>query len=351
MKRFYIYILLLITFSFHINAQNEIMNIYRNGQVIFSSPIADIDSISFQRRTVLKPTVSTKFVSYSSYAEAIIRGTVTSDGGDPIIERGICWGTSKNPTISNNKIIDNGNSNLFNLNIKEKTIDVTYYARAYAKNSIGVSYGEQISFISGYFSDLDGNVYSSVRIGDQIWMKQNLRTTKYSNGDPIPSSSWANNNADGKYAKSNHPNTLTRYGNMYNWYTAIDWRNPCPAGWRVPSSDDWRSLISLLGGSSVAGKKLKSDEKSTYNWSSFGSSVKNTNETGFSAYPNGYLSLDGLVYQKVTEQGHFWTSNEGRINFSYYGVSAVLYYDSDKAVVDNYTKSLGKAIRCICEQE
>lgn len=293
------------------------------------------------------PNITTKAVNYNSYMEVFTGGDITDNGGGTILEKGICWSSSQNPTINNSKIIFTGNNNSYDIKIKENTIGIMYYARAYAKNSAGISYGNQVAFISGNFTDIDGNIYGSVKLGNQIWMKQNLRTKKYSNGDAIPYKDW-NNNQEGRYAPSNHPNTLSRYGYMYNWYAAIDWRNPCPSGWSVPLSSDWRTLNSFLGGSSVAGKKLKSKEKTTYNWHNYSS---NTNETNFSAFPNGYLSSNGSDYNQITYQGHFWTKSEGMINFSYYGVGAVMYDSSDKVTVDNYNKSSGKAIRCIYETQ
>ncbi len=130
--------------------------------------------------------------------------------------------------------------------------------------------------------DADGNVYSSVTIGRQIWLVENLKTTKYLNGDPILSnlrgSDWTNT-ASGAYQISSDI-----YGNLYNAYAVIDGRQICPAGWHVPSASEWDELLTYLGGEENAGGPMK--ESGTSHWLDPNEGA--TNESGFTALPAGF---------------------------------------------------------------
>jgi len=118
--------------------------------------------------------------------------------------------------------------------------------------------------------DIDGNFYHAVAIGTQVWMAENLRTTKYRDGSPIPnvtdSSVWILT-TEGAYCNYNNDTTHSNtYGRLYNWYAVIDTRNIAPEGWHVPTQDEWNTLVQFLGGGAVAGGKLK--ETGTAHWNS-----------------------------------------------------------------------------------
>jgi uncharacterized protein (TIGR02145 family) len=157
--------------------------------------------------------------------------------------------------------------------------------------------------------DIEGNRYKTVRIGTQVWMAENLRTTKLNDGTPIslvtdneawinstnPSFSWYDNDSL-KYKES--------YGALYNWY-AINTNKLCPAGWHVPSDGEWQTLTTFLDGFYTAGGKLK--EKGTKHWKS--PNIDGTNESGFTALPAGYRSLQGIFnYQGIS--AYFWSSTK-----------------------------------------
>ena len=159
-------------------------------------------------------------------------------------------------------------------------------------------------------TDIDGNQYSTVIIGTQEWMAENLRVTKYSNGDPIPnvtdayewagifSGAWCHNDNNSQYENT--------YGKLYNWYVVSDSRNACPVGWHVPTDEEWTILTDYLGGEAVAGGKMKSSS----GWNSNGNG---TNESGFSGLPGGRRSVSvstssyGL-FELVGGLGHWWSS-------------------------------------------
>ena len=133
-------------------------------------------------------------------------------------------------------------------------------------------------------TDQDGNVYHTVTIGTQVWMVENLKTTKYRNGDGIQnvtdSIAWWNLTSGAYCIYRNDVNNLATYGRLYNWYAVIDSRKLTPAGWHIPTDAEWTTLTDYLG--STCGDKLK--EKGPNHW---GGDNTATNETGFTALPGG----------------------------------------------------------------
>ena len=134
-------------------------------------------------------------------------------------------------------------------------------------------------------TDIDGNVYETVVIGDQLWMAENLKVTHYNNGEDIPTGlnsestgDWPNT-IEGAYAiYYDEQSNLEIYGNLYNWYAIDDERGVCPDGWHVPSDEEWTILMDYLGGALIAGLKMKD----VLNWDG-------TNESGFTALPSGMI--------------------------------------------------------------
>lgn len=145
----------------------------------------------------------------------------------------------------------------------------------------------------GTVTDIDGNVYKTIKIGDQEWMAENLRVTRYRNGDSIynvlDNEIWSTA-AEGAYCNYNNTldmDTIATYGRLYNWYAAADQRNIAPKGWRVPDINDWNLLIEYLGGDSIAGGKLK--EAGDLHWESPNLA---DNSSGFTAIPGGFRYKD-----------------------------------------------------------
>ena len=206
---------------------------------------------------------------------------------------------------------------------------------------------------SGAITDKDGNVYTSVTIGTQIWMVENLKTTKYNDGTDIPlvtiDEAWtdlAYDHTEGYCWYDNNAANKADYGALYNWY-AVKTGKLCPTGWHVPSHDEWTTLANHLGGENVAGAKLK--ETGNSHWiAPFNDDA--TNETGFSARPGGYRDLYGLFHW-IGERGIWWTSTETGVAYNdvwywcmYVGTSALTGFD----YTGNYSvSSSGCAVRCI----
>ncbi|RPH33344.1 MAG: hypothetical protein EHM93_05180 [Bacteroidales bacterium] len=284
--------------------------------------------ISFTTLHELKlPTLTTSAVSSISQVSATCGGIITSDGGATIIARGICWSTNQNPTNLDYTTTDGAGNGIFISNLTILTANTTYYVRAYATNSVGIAFGNQISFTTtaipncGTVTDIDGNVYNTVTIGTQCWMRENLKTTKYRNGDPIQkvqnilvSNQWSILTS-GAYFNSDN-NYTNIYGNLYNWYAVNDVRNIAPVGWHVATDADWTTLTDYLGGLGIAGGKLK--ESGTIHWDSpniggtnnIGVKIGATNESGFTALPGSSIDRDGVDYA-VGYLGQWWTSTVG----------------------------------------
>jgi uncharacterized protein (TIGR02145 family) len=151
--------------------------------------------------------------------------------------------------------------------------------------------------------DIDGNSYKTVKIGSQIWMSENLKVTKYRNGESIPNVTnnyeWSNLNI----GAWNINQDVTIYGRLYNWFTVSDNRGLCPNGWHVPSLEEWNILVDFLGGEEIAGAKLKA----TTLWDS---NEGATNESGFAAFANGFALINtGNLHVDNGNLGFFWSSS------------------------------------------
>jgi len=171
-------------------------------------------------------------------------------------------------------------------------------------------------------TDVDNNEYNTVRIGNQVWMTENLRTTKYSDGTPIPlvenEEDWASlSNIDKAYCLYNNTeNVDVRYGILYTWAAATNDEgysetNPsgiigvCPDGWHIPSSSEWIQLYEFLGGSEIAGGKMK--EAGLDNW--LYPNADATNSSRFTALPAGYRGANGS-FNGMGTYAHYWSTTE-----------------------------------------
>jgi uncharacterized protein (TIGR02145 family) len=205
--------------------------------------------------------------------------------------------------------------------------------------------------IPGSVTDINGNTYNTVSIGTQIWMAENLKTTKYNNGTDIPlvvnSTDWINlstpaycwyNNDEGTYKN--------REGALYNWFT-INTGNLCPTGWHVPTDADWHQLVLTLDPAAqndiveslIAGGKLK--EAGTEHW--FSPNIDATNETGFTARPSG--SRDGGYFFNIyNREGYWWCYSE---RDSINAISRVISCSGGYIFIIDRDKKEGHPVRCL----
>jgi len=194
-------------------------------------------------------------------------------------------------------------------------------------------------------TDIDGNVYTSVTIGTQVWMVENLKTTKYRNGDLIgttaPATLEISQEATPKYqwAYDDDENNVVTYGRLYTWYAVTDTRNVCPVGWHVPSDAEWTTLTTYLGGESVAGGKLK--EAGTSHW--IPSNEGATNSSGFTALPSGIRTTNGS-FSSLGGYCAWWSSTEESTPSAYH---RYIGYDINNVGSYGYYKHYGFSIRCL----
>jgi hypothetical protein len=159
--------------------------------------------------------LTTSDVSDVADESAVCGGTITSNGGESVTERGVCWSTTPTPTVDDNITSDGTGSGAFASDITGLTNGTTYYVRAYATNSKGTGYGGEKSF-NTTITDIDGNRYQTVKIGDQVWMAENLKVTHYRNGNSIPNvtndAAWTDLTSEAYCEYENDPRNSSTMG-------------------------------------------------------------------------------------------------------------------------------------------
>lgn len=199
-------------------------------------------------------------------------------------------------------------------------------------------------------TDVEGNVYKTVTIGSQVWMAENLKTTSYRDGSPIQypgadTTKWVTD-TDGSYAWYDDDKAKYRdtYGALYNWYAVVNPAGVCPSGWRVPDDDDWETLFDFLGGTAVAGGKMKTTgtlEDGTGLWRSPNTAA--TNESGFSGLPAGYRGGGGW-YDYMGGSAGWWS----RSDFQELGArSPTIDYGDARVFTGVSGYHIGFSVRCL----
>ena len=341
-----------------------IMNIHLSDGTVLQIPLNTIDSITY---TIPTPgnlaTLTTLPIGNLTSTSAQSGGIITSNGGTLVTQRGVVWSTSPNPTTANNTTSDGSGTGSYTSNLTNLTANTTYYVRAYATNSAGTAYGNELSFTTsagggGIVSNpgagvtYNGYTYPSIVLGNgQEWMAENLRTTAYRNGDPIPNvtpsngqwtmlstGAWCHFNNDSQYENP--------YGKLYNWYAVADPRNVCPTGWHVPTDNEWSTFINYLdpnanGGENTpntAGDKMKST--GTQYWLSPNQDANN--ESGFSGLPGGFRNSSGM-YGGLSGGGWWWSSTEYSTFVAWY---RLVGYDTGLRR-NAISKASGLSVRCL----
>lgn len=293
------------------------------------------------------PTLSTTSVTAITSNSATSGGNVTSSGASTVSARGICWATSLHPTTSNNITTNGSGTGSFASSLSGLTPNTTYYVRAYATNTQGTNYGNEIIFTTqpnaGTVTDIDGNIYTTVTIGTQVWLVENLKTTRYRNGDPIPhvtdGTQWSNLSTGAYCNYNNDINNVSTYGRLYNWHAVADSRNIAPIGWHVPTDAEWDILKNYLGGGNVAGGKMK--EVGITHWQTPNTDA--TNSSGFTGLPGGYRSNQGSFIDMTIREYWFSSTQFDAINAG----SRAVVYNSGYIDISPNDKKIGMAIRCI----
>jgi uncharacterized protein (TIGR02145 family) len=316
------------------------------------------------------PTLTTTDISVITQTTATSGGSITNDGGAIILSSGVCWSTSVEPTIVSNKTVDAAVSGSFKSNITGLEAGTIYYVSAYATNRAGTGYGDQKTFttlrdlVFGSVTDLEGNIYKTIKIGNQVWLAENLKSTKYNDGIEIPlvtdNTSWSNLTTSGYCWYNNDASTYKNtYGALYNWY-AVSTGKLCPTGWHVPSDAEWKTLEMFLGmiqeqadsmdlRGTTEGGKMK--EAGTAHWNTPNTGA--TNESGFSGLPGGYrygTFFSSVVWQYpfYSIEGIWWSSTEffPTINWHPFWDRA-LGQDHAKIYRNASERSCGHSVRCL----
>jgi uncharacterized protein (TIGR02145 family) len=317
--------------------------------------------VSFTCSLVLSPpTVVTVTPVNVTTDAALTGGNVTNEGNVSVTERGVVYATTPNPTIINSKIMNGTGSGYYPCYLTGLSSNTTYYYRAYAINSQGTSYGDNLSFTTQVFvpiigntfnpgltygsvMDIEGVVYKTIVIGTQTWMAENLQTSKLNDGTIIPNISskvmWADFSSPACcWYENNVDSYRGNYGVLYNWF-AVNSGNLCPSGWHVPTDTEWTTLSTFLGDIGVAGGKMK--EIGITHWAAPNTSA--TNSSGFTGVPGGIRDDTGAFYYL----GYFakwWSSTAFNTNEAWYrGLNA----DNGNLGKNYDNKLYGYSVRCI----
>ena len=353
--------------------------------------------------TMPVPVVTTGAVTISG-GDATVAGEITDDGGSAITARGICWGTSENPTISDNAVPYAEADNAFSVTISGLSKDITYHARAYATNASGTGYGEDVEVLIPFecgtdkLVDIDGNEYTTVQIGEQCWMAENLRVTKQPNGTALGTWKYQQNNTYGVVEQSATGPTGIGPETFYNWYTAANRSSSntndntriqgiCPDGWHLPSRTEFENLCKYLepgyanfgnsaptsneqlairlcnkeghwigyasSGNSATGVGAANEDSWNKQENSPGYAYHNNpddpqwrwNETGFNAKPAGYLDRQDV------DPAHAWVTN-GTLNlwtsYTSHCVKIACYHSGvNRANSSSQEYKNGYSVRCL----
>lgn len=221
------------------------------------------------------------------------------------------------------------------------TANTEYLCRVKAANEAGQTISSESKFQTYAVRDYDGNYYHTVTIGTQVWLKENLKTTHFANGDPIPNvteaTAWINLTTSAYCYYNNDPKLGEVYGALYNFHVAIDPRGLL-VGYHVATDEEWTKLMNDNGGRDLAGGALK--EAGTVHWKAPNTGA--TNSTGFTALPAG--AIDAGLSCDLSVFGYFWSSTT-------YGSGALVkHVQHDKSYFENdlvVNKRAGLSLRLI----
>jgi uncharacterized protein (TIGR02145 family) len=320
------------------------------------------NEVSFTSNPILLATLTTVSVSAITTTSAMSGGNITSDGGSEITARGVCWGTVTEPALTGSHTIDGTGIGNYSSSLTGLIPNTSYYVRAYATNFAGTVYGNVLPLTTQQvksLTDIDGNVYHYITIGNQIWMTENLKTTRYRNGDPILTNlsdgNWSGTTS-GAYANYNNDNKNNeRFGRLYNWYAVADSRHLCPSGWHEPGNAEWTTLETYLTNNGYGfggeGNDIAKSLSATSDWhesglaGSVGNDQASNNSSGFTALPGGFRHNLGY-FDYLDYIGFWWSSSEGEAG-SKVARSRNLQNNSINLNPTLYDKHKGLSVRCI----
>lgn len=302
------------------------------------------------------PSVTTNSATNINASSATSGGNVTAQGSTLVTARGVCWSTSPNPTTSNSKTTDGSGTGSYTSSITGLSSNTTYYVRAYATNSIGTSYGSQVSFTTTTGGSgggtpclgtptvtYAGKTYNTVQIGTQCWLKENLDVGTMIQGIQ----EQTNNNTIEKYCYYDDANNCNTYGGLYQWAEAVQYKNGatnttspnpafsgivqgiCPSGWHIPSQAEFQTLQTAVNNSRDA--LLAVGE------------LSGKNTSGFSVLISGERTNNGY-YANLSVEAVFWSST---VNYSSHAYYMGLWVGNPYVTVIDFYKTYGLSVRCL----
>ena len=316
------------------------------------------------------PSITTSTATSINENMALCEGDIISTGGHEIIEYGVIVRDKATGTYGGDYNLGSNYSSFtgkFSAQIKNLDPDTEYNFYAYVTTSAGTSTGEVLTFRTMPLisvSDYEGNKYTATQIGTQVWLNEDLRSTKFNDGSIIgwyqDNTSWAAITSPGYCSIPSHPN---RGPFLYNYY-AVNTGKLCPVGWHVPTDSDWKILINFLGGNSVAGGKLKYPDVTGGTWT-LPNIIDQNGSTNFSALAGVYRYVyydmfDGWTVSTVWSnssfgsEGNWWTSTinplgaETTLGYKY-GTAYRYYISNGSTSVTRGSSSYktGCSVRCI----
>ena len=316
--------------------------------------------ISFTTFSVTPPVITTTDATLVTNTTATLNGSVNANKISTTVtfDYGLTTSYVSSVTASPSPVSGSTSTNV-SAKINGLVSGQTYHFRIKGSGGPGIYNGNDMTF-NTTVKDPDGNIYTTVTIGTQIWMKENLNTTKYSDDSNIQnvtsSTTWINLTSGIYCDYNNNPFNSRAYGRLYNWY-AVNTGKLCPSGWHVPSDADWTTLVNYLVGNgynydgTASGNKIAKSlaDPALWNVSTTAGAIGNTdyssyiNKTNFSAPPSGSRNPDGAFYS-LGSYCTWWSSTE---KDAADGWTRFLYYDGSSLTRNGAMKNYGVSVRCL----
>jgi uncharacterized protein (TIGR02145 family) len=317
-----------------------------------TSRMVEVKSKGFSVRCVrdriqadMLPMVNTYPMTGITSCSAEGGGNLIAGNAESASDWGICWSTGRNPTLSDHKASVEPGLGVYSVALNGLSAGTLYYYRAFATNSAGTGYGAELSFTTlegGSFTDArDSSSYHYVKIGDQVWMAENLAYLPVVSQPATLSQlnphhyvyAFDGTNVNAAKTTANY----SAYGVLYNWPAALA---ACPAGWHLPTNAEFTRLVNYVGGEAIGGFKMKSRK----GWNdNAGANGNGDDSFGFTALPGGDIEGTG-IFLHLGDYGSFWTADpDGLSN----GWMWLLDNFNEGAFMHSYPKSIGVSVRCL----
>ncbi len=304
-------------------------------------------------------------------------GSVLSTSNSTVIDCGICWSTTPDPTINGNVTASIKKAGSFTCELKDLMPDMTYQVRAFVVTADGVEYGNTILLTTptetgilsttlnadlnyGKVIDIEGNEYHTIVVGTQTWMVENLRVTKFRNRASIPTitenTKWQKlkTPAQCTYNNNSEVNSIRKFGRLYNYSAVKDAGNLAPSGWHVATSSDWSELDNYLRSNLSASKSVAQAIAAKSDWSESRFSgatgaldtvtfMNINNTSGLAALPCG-IRADYGHFTSVGVYCAWWVSNE--VNGNSAGFRSLNNYGAFLNM-NYFNQTFGLSVRCV----